>query len=402
MGIESDQLVFDYLSRVGDLAQRSGLSSGERMRLVAGLRNEVDGQREDSVAGVKRVLARLGTPEEVVAAAGGRPAEPDPGPGAETAGGPGSGPGPSVPSQRPTARDRLSGLSRSALSRSGPSRSGLPWRAGPAVGKIPGPRGRSAPRETERAEPAELGEEAALPPHLAGADELGDGGSEPDWWRLEPGPYGPGETVPGFSGGIEIPEMWERPEKDRPLSLEKPPEAAGGPGKPLAGFAKALGGKAPGEKAAAAGAEKADGAGEGAAGEAGGEREEREEATDERRGLRRLFAASVPLVVLPVVALLAVGAAIGSWVALGAGWLLAYSSRRLSRAEAKFAALGVPGLALAGLVVWLWGRLNDRWGAPIPRGGLGPEVAEALPTLARVAAVASALFLLWRMRRGPR
>lgn len=45
VGIESDQLVYDYLSRVGDLAQQQQLSSGARMRLVAALRTEIDRQR---------------------------------------------------------------------------------------------------------------------------------------------------------------------------------------------------------------------------------------------------------------------------------------------------------------------------------------------------------------------
>ncbi|WP_425581475.1 HAAS signaling domain-containing protein, partial [Streptomyces yatensis] len=81
MGIESEKLVYDYLSRVGDLAQQQGLSSGERMRLVSGLRADIDHRRTtggaDSPAGVKRILSKLGSPADVVAAAGGRP--PDPG-----------------------------------------------------------------------------------------------------------------------------------------------------------------------------------------------------------------------------------------------------------------------------------------------------------------------------------
>ena len=36
MGIESDQLVYDYLSRVGDLAQATTLTAAERARLVTG------------------------------------------------------------------------------------------------------------------------------------------------------------------------------------------------------------------------------------------------------------------------------------------------------------------------------------------------------------------------------
>lgn len=77
MGIESDQLVFDYLSRVGDLAQQRQLNSGDRMRLVSMLRGEIDRQRAkavggpDSAAAVQRILGRLGTPDEIVEAVGG-------------------------------------------------------------------------------------------------------------------------------------------------------------------------------------------------------------------------------------------------------------------------------------------------------------------------------------------
>ena len=100
--------------------------------------------------------------------------------------------------------------------------------------------------------------------------------------------------------------------------------------------------------------------------------------------------------------LLVAGAALGSWLALAGGWGLAYVSRRLSRAEAKFAALGVPGIVVGGMVVWLWGRFDGRWGEPIAQGRLGQEMADGLPGIVRVAAVASALFLVWRMRRVPR
>ncbi|WP_256337721.1 hypothetical protein [Streptomyces fradiae] len=75
MGIESDQLVLDYLSRVGDLAQQRQLSSGDRMRLVSQLRQEIEQQRTkaaDSPGAVKRILGRIGSPEDVVREAGGR------------------------------------------------------------------------------------------------------------------------------------------------------------------------------------------------------------------------------------------------------------------------------------------------------------------------------------------
>ncbi|WP_347404488.1 hypothetical protein [Streptomyces sp. MST-110588] len=108
-----------------------------------------------------------------------------------------------------------------------------------------------------------------------------------------------------------------------------------------------------------------------------------------------------PLSLVVAVGLLGVGAALGSWVALGTGWVLAYGSRRLSRAEAKFAAVGVPGLVAGGLLVWL-GAAGGAMGEPVGEGRMGQELVDGLPVAVRVAAVASALFLVWRMRRRPR
>ncbi|MER7172307.1 hypothetical protein ABT367_12850, partial [Streptomyces mesophilus] len=77
MAIESDQLVFDYLSRVGDLAQQRQLSSNARMRLVTELRAEIEKRRGRAIGGespasVRRMLDRIGAPEDLVdkAAAG--------------------------------------------------------------------------------------------------------------------------------------------------------------------------------------------------------------------------------------------------------------------------------------------------------------------------------------------
>ncbi|WP_206507019.1 hypothetical protein [Streptomyces chrestomyceticus] len=438
MGIESDQLVFDYLSRVGDLAQQRGLSSGARMRLVAELRAQVDAAKPDTVPGVRRVLARLGTPEAVVTAAGGggAPVPPTPQAAAE-------------PPARPGLRDKLGGAARRFGTGGGTDVSGevdgteAPGHrnGGPAkddgpkggglkggglsglgeglrglAGKVPAPRDgkRRSPRAREPEPPP-----TASPPHLAGFDELGDstvafgeGADEPDWWRVDDGPFGPygsyepSETVPGFVGGIEIPEIRERPpgeRKDGPLSLEKGER---------------------GEDGEADDAEEEDA-------DAGGEHGE-EAAEAPRTGVlprvlprvlawRRRSAAPEPYaeepepveyvqaarpplspVLLLAVLLLVAGAALGSWLALAGGWVLAYTSRRLPRGEAKFAALGVPGVIVGGLVVWLWGRVDGRWGEPIADGQLGQELTGVLPVVVRVAAVASALFLVWRMRRQPR
>ncbi|MFD7662960.1 hypothetical protein [Streptomyces sp. NPDC059788] len=447
MGIESDQLVFDYLSRVGDLAQQRGLSSGARMRLVAELRAQVDAVKPDTVPGVRRVLSRLGTPEAVVKAAGGSGPPPPPG----SQGG---------PEPRPGLRDKLGGAARrlgtggtggsgtagsgtgsSSFTGSttgapgessttggpggqdgGPARSGgLPGLSGLGeglrglAGKVPAPRdGRRRPARRQEPEPPPT----ASPPHLAGFDELGDGTvdlgddlHEPDWWRVEDGPHGPftsyepGETVPGFIGGIEIPEIRERPpgeRKDGPLSLEKGARDAD----EEAEDEEAEDGEEDGEHG-----EEAAGAPRGMLprvlpGVLAWRRRSAapEPYAEEPEPVEYVQAARPPLspVLLLAVLLLVAGAVLGSWLALAGGWVIAYTSRRLPRREAKFAALGVPGLIVGGLVVWLWGRVDGRWGEPIAEGQLGPELTGVLPVVVRVAAVASALFLVWRMRRQPR
>ncbi|MEU8837882.1 hypothetical protein AB0D97_01965 [Streptomyces roseus] len=331
MGIESDHLVYEYLSRVGDLAQRRQLSSGDRMRLVARLRDEIDVRRAkyepETPAAVRRILERIGTPEEVLDSMGASPAPqtraatPDP--------------APAVPTQRGPGR-----LLRKP---------------------VPQPR----PADT-----------APAPPHLAGLDELGaDGGAEPDWWRVAPGPYGAGPQVEGFAGGIEIPELFKHPE------AEGKPEAAAGPaaaedGSAVRGLVRFLKqrrrAKAAAKAAVAPGAVAVPGA-----------------ATRPKPHAFLLLAAAV----------LVAGAVTGSWLLLIGGWLLAYASRVLGPAERKAVVFGLPGAVFAGAVVWLWGRLEGRWGAPLTDDGLGGVFQGMWPWLARGAAVASALYLAWRSRR---
>ncbi|MGQ4352487.1 hypothetical protein [Streptomyces drozdowiczii] len=339
MGIESDQLVYDYLSRVGDLAQQQQLPSGARMRLVSELRAEIERQRRAQAAHspgqVRRIIGTLGTPDELVAAAG---------------------------------------------------------RRAPEAPEIPGPR-RARP-------PADAPEEDAPPdpgatgPHRAGTDELGDGGDE-EWWLDEPGPFGesgpgafgefgPGTEVLGFRGGVEIPELL------RPPVPEKDKEKGKGKGKD--------------EEEAADAPEEAE-----------PDEEPQAEAAGKRRRLpklRRTRPAAAPVqaapaprrgfsnpVLLLAAALLVTGAVMGSLLALGGGWLLAYSSRKLTRAEAKWAAMGLPGVVAAAALVWLWGRMDGRWGTPIPEHGMRDALGDVWPVTVRAAAVASALFLVWRARR---
>ncbi|MFE4575543.1 hypothetical protein [Streptomyces chartreusis] len=330
MGIESDQVVYEYLSRVGDVAQQRQLPSSTRMRLVNELRGEIDRRRAkapvDNPAAVRRIIARLGTPDEVVTAAGG------------TSSGGGTAPAPVAPVPvQPTSRDEDAGERR--------------------------PKGlrRIVPRPRP-AEPTAARDDAPAPPHLASTADLGDSAVQPDWWRVDSSPFGPGEDVPGFVGGIEIPEM-----------LKRPPAKGETPKKPE-----------PAEEPAAL------------------EKAEEDEPKGRRRFLRRPTLPSGrwsnPLL-LVAAALLVAGAVLGNLLALLLGWLIAWGSRRLSDAETKWAVIILPALSLTAGVVWLWGRTNDRWGAPITEGHTNTAIAETWPWVLRGAAVASALFIVWRSQR---
>ncbi|MEU6986932.1 hypothetical protein ABZ946_26430 [Streptomyces sp. NPDC046324] len=299
MGIESDQLVFDYLSRVGDLAQQRQLPSGARMKLVSSLRGEIDRRRatygRESPTAVRSLLDELGSPDEVV--------------------------------------DR-------------------------AAGTTPPPS--SPPVPTPRPEP----DAGAAPPHLAGTDEVGSADTEPDWWRLDDRETAlPGDDlVPGFRGGVEIPEILKPPPGDTEEDAEEPaPEAAGR--RPV--WRRVLRLRQP------------------------------EEAAPARR-------ARVGSPVLLVAALLLLGGAVfGSLVALALGWLLAYGSRRLSAGETRFAVVVLPLLAATAGAVWLWGRVDGRWGEPVAAGSeaLGAAISETWPWTLKGAAIATSLYLLWRTRR---
>ncbi|MFI7410536.1 hypothetical protein ACIBU0_17920 [Streptomyces sp. NPDC049627] len=338
MGIESDQVVYEYLSRVGDVAQQRQLPSATRMRLVSELRGEIDRRRAkapvDSPAAVRRIIARLGTPDEVVTAAGGH-AAPAPQPPAASV--------PVQPQSRPgtqageAAEDRPKGLRRI----------------------VPRPR---------PAEPAAAPDEAPPPPHLASTADLGGSATQPDWWRVDSSPFGPGEDVPGFVGGVEIPEMLRRPPAQDGARLQK---------------------KEPAEDPAPAAVEKT---------------EEAAPDTSRRRFFRRPALPTTrwsnPLLLLAA-ALLVTGAILGNLIVLLLGWLIAWGSRRLSDAETKWAVVILPGLSLTAGVVWLWGRTNGRWGDPIAEGRTNAALAETWPWVVKGAAVASALFIVWRSQRRP-
>ncbi|MFI2080102.1 hypothetical protein ACH43Y_07120 [Streptomyces rubiginosohelvolus] len=413
VGIESDQLVYDYLSRVGDLAQQQQLSSGARMRLVSTLRGEIDRRRTtegaDSPAAVRRIIGRLGSPDELVAAAARSADGTVPLPSA------GTGAGGGEPQRRGLPRPR-SGLLRKEPKEAGPGaderreaaaprkpKAGFGWGAsrrdrdagdapeeptGPAAVPRPGPAPDDAPVHSWPDPSA---------PHMLGQDQQGGADDATDWWRLEPGPFDEGTAIPGFFGGIEAPELLGR--RPRPVDMDKKgtkdEEEEGGDGSAGAG--------------AGAGAAAGDGKASGADGTAARRRALRLVKLRRRKPAPVVVEPAVaapaprggfahPLLLLAAVLLVA-GVVTGSWLPLAGGWLIAYSSRTLSRTEAKWAALGLPGVVAAGALVWVWGRMEGRWGEPIREGAMRDVLLETWPVVVRVAAVASALYLVWRARR---
>ncbi|WP_405881501.1 hypothetical protein OG762_24785 [Streptomyces sp. NBC_01136] len=359
MGIESDQLVFDYLSRVGDLAQQRQLPSVTRMRLVSELRNEIDRSRAktpvDSPVAVRRILSRLGTPDEIVTAA--RQGAPEAGTGSWAA---------AVPTQRAGEReDRPRGLRR----------------------VVPRPR---------PAEPKAVADDGPAPPHLASAHELGDSSAQPDWWRTDSSPFGLVDSVPGFVGGVEIPELLKPPSKHADEEADADEEGDEGAEDP-AGEASRKPQK-PQKPTKVSRPSKSSRTSKPSKVEKAAPADDTQAGAAPRRRLPRPGNWSNPLLLLAAV-LLVVGAALGNWLALGLGWLIAWASRRLSPTESKWAVLGMPGLVVAAGLVWLWGRSNGRWGEPIAKGHMNEAMTETWPWVVRGAAVASALYLVWRSQR---
>ncbi|MFF0477097.1 hypothetical protein [Streptomyces sp. NPDC004284] len=322
MGIESDRLVYDYLSRVGDLAQQRQLPASDRMKLVSGLRDEIDRRRathgEESPAAVRGILGSLGTPDEVVDRAGPQDGQPLPKPRTGEEDG----------DARPGRRD-APGNPRAASGASGPA----------------------IPAQADR-----------------GPDRAAD------WWRTD-AETDADDGFFGFVGGIERPDLFTppAPEEEEEGGKDAAEEPAPGKGRRLARVLRR-------REAPAAQPEP--------------------EAAEEAGAAPSRARLANPFVLLAALLLLG-GAVFGSLVALAAGWLLAYASRRLTPGEVKGAVLVIPGLSAAAGIAWLWGRVQGRWGEAVAPGGeaMGAAISETWPWVLRGAAIASALFLLWRSRR---
>ncbi|MER5442972.1 hypothetical protein [Streptomyces sp. NPDC002790] len=351
MGIESDQIVFDYLSKVGDLAQSRQLPSSTRMRLVTDLRSEIDKRRAaagaESPAAVRRLIGRIGTPDEIVAGAKDGDGTYDFGAASPT---------PDEPEQGRGTLGRI----------------------------VPKARDRVRRRPVSAKPPVDAdADDGPTPVHLAGTDELGTIEAA-DWWRAGGGiPGAEIDDVPGFVGGIEIPDILKPPGPGRGADLRKRPIPE--PSRPEDEYEDEY------------------------------EYEEDDEEDEEsgRTRARRLFrprratgriprasfgrSFNQPFLLLAALALV-VGAVLGNILVLLIGWAVIYLSRQLTIGQKKWAVFGLPGLAALTGVVWLWGRGDGRWGDPIADGRLSGALDETWPWVLRCAAFASALYLVWRAR----
>ncbi|MFD0075444.1 hypothetical protein ACFVIY_23735 [Streptomyces sp. NPDC127166] len=372
MGIESDRLVYDYLSRVGDLAQQRQLPASDRMKLVSGLRNEIDRRRathgEESPAAVRGILGALGTPDEVVDRAG-----PSGGPGAASVPEPRTGQAGGTGRTRGLRRTREAASEKPGKLRPAPGAS-APGGPGGRAGAGPDAAGSVRPGAPRPALPAQ-DEGGPDGPARGGRGPAGSGGAgtadrAADWWRTDTEDPSDEDGFFGFVGGIERPDLFTppAPEEDEDDAAEEP---APGKARRLARILRRRKTEAPAVEEAP-----------------------EEEAAPARARL------SNPFVLLAALLLLG-GAVFGSLVALAAGWLLAYASRRLTPGEARTAVLVIPGLAAATGIVWLWGRVQGRWGEAVAPGGeaMGAAISETWPWVLRGAAIASAAFLVWRARR---
>ncbi|MFI5661130.1 hypothetical protein [Streptomyces sp. NPDC051684] len=359
MGIESDQIVFDYLSKVGDLAQSRQLPSSARMRLVADLRTEIDRRRAaggaESPAAVRRLIGRIGTPDQIVAGA-------KDGDGTYDFGDSGG----DEPDQGKGTLGRI-------------------------VPKTRAPRASRAPRVRRKAVPDEPpvdADDGPAPVHLAGTDELGTIETA-DWWRAG-GSGVPGaevDDVPGFVGGIEIPDILKPPGADRGPDLRKRPIPE--PARTKEQYADDAD---DGDEDEDGGVD--DGAAPGSSWARRLIRPRRGPRTP-RASFGRSF--TQPFLLLAAVALV-VGAVLGNVLVLLIGWAVVYLSRQLTLGQKKWAVFGLPAVAVLGGIVWLWGRGDGRWGDPIADGRFSGALDETWPWVLRCAAFASALYLVWRAR----
>ena len=356
MGIESDQLVYDYLSRVGDLAQATPLTAAERARLVTTLREDIDTRRGDTSSGsrrteataLQRILAGIGTPDEVVSRAvrNGVPSAPAPRGARKREGEYAAGAypsGPSVPKQ----------AGRSGPAGGGAGGTGAPvdwWRlggggAGDGVGAVPelGPGG--VPPLSDGTLGELPGWRATYEPDFLDPDH-----GDPRSARV-PTPRGPGADDDG-EGGLDPAALpLRRPFLRRLLGRPEPPA---------------------------------------------------EQPDADEDGVEDAAPVRVPLPPMESLAVLILvsAAVLALWYVALLGWFIAYTARRIGRASTHVAGLWLPLLVAAGCGFWLYQHTHGQPpGHPLTSAQFKVSLRSTAGVWLRSAAACSAAFLAWRISR---
>jgi hypothetical protein len=366
MGIESDQVVYDYLSRVGDLAQATALTAAERARLVTGLRETIDSKRgaggvsgrssgsgRGEAAAVQKILSGIGSPDEVVrravhtgvprtkeygAATRAGTGRADAGQGGGRGGGDGGdggyGPGPQIP------------VPAQGQARAGST--GDWWRYGGGSGTADG---------------GADGGFGAAGPGFGGPGGTGlDSGELPGWrTTYEPDFLNPELVDP------RVPQQ-RGPGDDQDAAEEQDPEQTA-PRRSL--LRRLFGSPSPVSPDA----------------------EEELVATRVRRGPLPLLESLAALVLLTA-------AALDLWYLALFGWLLTYLARRLGQGVNRFAAIGIPGLLAAALGFWFYSHTQGRpAGHQLTDAEYQATVRATFQLWLRTSAACSAVFLAWRISR---
>ncbi|MEZ0065092.1 hypothetical protein ABIA32_001080 [Streptacidiphilus sp. MAP12-20] len=341
MGIESEQLVYDYLSRVGDLAGASpALTAADRARLVNTLRQTIDAQQAATaprtaraeVGSVRKILAGLGTPDEVVSRAAG---------------------------------------------------GALPASAAEVVRRAP-----AAPSVSAQASAPVIEGRADFV--RADAGNEGNTGYATDWWTLG---GGAAEGSGGYEGGIPVvrPPGWAGgfvdeldpssayraglvdPVTGIPTARQPEPAASTPAAAPKRGLLRRV--LTPPTASAPSPAPEV------------------------------AQPVTVPRLPIPFVEALAtlvlVAAAVtGLWYVALLGWLFAYGGRRLGRGVGRFAALWVPGLTATACGFWLYSRAGHAPGHPgLTSAQMTAATHNAFAFWLRFSSGFSAAFLAWRISR---
>ena len=369
MGIESEQLVYDYLSRVGDLAQATALTAAERARLVSGLRETIDSKRPGTgtaatrtgsreAAAMRKVLDGIGRPDEVVRRA--------------------------VHTGVPEARDAQGGARRRAGAGGGSSAPSVP--AAPSVPVQGGPPaaegdwwrfGRGAADRGGKGDRRDRGESVYTDGSRGGYGDDFEGFGGGSFGGAVPGSeFGDQGELPGWRASYEPdfldpdyvdPRTVKVPEQRRPEQADPGPEVPVPPPRPSLlrrAFARPVPPPEPSEPVAAA------------------------------------PLGPLPLVESLAVLVLASGAVLALWYVAVLGWFLAYSARRLGRGAAQFAGLWVPVLVAAVCGFWFYGHTHGRPpGQHLTDAQFKAVLRSTIAVWLRAAAACSALFLAWRIAR---